>query len=166
MHIEHNSTGKNFMAERKNVFWSLKLEWEELSICEQGTRTQISWRPRRPWPPVPFTLAVVPRENLTFSRPKVPCPFSPMAAVSVCVHIKSNTCIRTYITTRTHSAVGWMLITRNWNGRPAVHAVHRHCNCVLEVYTRAGCTCNDHLRTIASSCNTRTYAWLSMMGTS
>lgn len=24
---------------------------------------------------------------------------------------------------------------------------HRHC--VLEVYTRAGCTCNDHLRTIA-----------------
>lgn len=25
--------------------------------------------------------------------------------------------------------------------------IHRHC--VLEVYTRAGCTCNDHLRTIA-----------------
>ena len=70
-------------------------------------------------------------------------------AFRLCVHIKSNTCIRMYITTRTHSAVGWMLITRNWNGRPAVHAVHRHCNCVLEVYTRAGCTCNDHLRTIA-----------------
>lgn len=44
-------------------------------------RPQISRRPRRPWPPVPCLLAVVPRENRTFSRPKRPCPFSPMAAV-------------------------------------------------------------------------------------
>ena len=60
--------------------------WQYSYVCTcrstvHCNRPGITRWPRRPWPSMPFQLAVMPLEKIPFSRPKLPCSFFPLAVV-------------------------------------------------------------------------------------